>query len=259
MKTLLLADIHSNFVALQAVLHETRNETFDRIIFSGDLVDYGLDPEPCVEWCFESRAVAVRGNHDHAVAQRIRAKGGSGFRALAAATRPAHWSLMSPKCLKYLGRLPVTQFERTPEGTFFVIHGTPRDPLDEYLMADPSGWSSRLDGIEADFVIVGHTHVQFDIDADGTRVINPGSVGQPRDGVPGAAYAVLEDDVVDFRRASYDVDLAVDAVRKVASEQWIVDLTDALLRRGGAVTRDEMNEISGAARNGTDSEDETIQ
>lgn len=247
MKTLLLADIHSNYVALEAVLEETKSETFDAIFFAGDLVDYGLDPEPCVEWCFQSRAVAIRGNHDHAVAQRIVARGGSGFRALAAATRPAHWEKLSPKCLKYLGRLPITTFHRTAAATFFLIHGTPRDPLDEYLAADEAGWSNRLEGIETDIVIVGHTHVQFDINADGKRVINPGSVGQPRDGQPGAAYAILDGDDLIFRRARYNVANAVDAVRRATSDDWVVELTEAVLTTGGAVSREEMDALSGGA------------
>lgn len=245
MKTLLLADIHSNYVALQAVLAETRNESFDQVIFAGDLVDYGLDPEPCIEWCFQSKAISVRGNHDHAVAQRIRAKGGSGFRALAAATRPAHWDLISPKCLKYLGRLPVTEFHRSPEQSFFIIHGTPRDPLDEYLGADAEGWAQRLEGVAADVVVVGHTHIPFDLSANGKRVINPGSVGQPRDGIPGAAYAVLDGERIEFRRAEYNIDHAVDAVRKATSIDWVVELTEALLRSGGNIKRDEMDAISG--------------
>lgn len=247
MKVLLLADIHSNYVALQAVLRDTAAEHFDAVLFAGDLVDYGVEAEPCVEWCFQSKAVAIRGNHDHAVAQRIQAKGGSGFRALAAATRPSHWESMSSKCLKYLGRLPVTEFYRDLGPTFFLIHGTPRDPLDEYMAGDPVGWKNRLEGIEADIVIVGHTHVQFDVDANGTRVINPGSVGQPRDGKPGAAYAVLDGDDVEFRRAEYDIDLAVGAVRRAVEDDWIVQLTEAVLRSGGAIGREEMDAISGGA------------
>lgn len=250
MKTLLLADVHSNQVALEAVLAETASESFDAVLFAGDLVDYGLDPQPCVAWSQQSTTVSIRGNHDHAVAQRITAKGGSGFRALAAATRPAHWEKLTPMCIKYLGRLPVTQFFRPENGpTFFMIHGTPRDPLDEYMGGDPVGWRNRLEGIETDVVVCGHTHVQFDVDAGGKRVINPGSVGQPRDGKPGAAYAVLDGDDVEFRRAEYDIATAIDAVRRSTSEDWVVQLTEAVLTSGGAIGREEMDAISGGVGN----------
>lgn len=244
MKSLLLADIHSNSVALDAVLRDTARESFDAVFFAGDLVDYGLDPEPCVTWARAHATAAIRGNHDHAVAQRIVARGGSGFRALAAATRAQHWDLLPAMHLKYLGRLPVTKFHRTNDAAFYLIHGTPRDPLDEYLADDVDGWTSRLEGISADFVIVGHTHVQFDIAAGDTRVINPGSVGQPRDGIPGAAYAVLDGDAIEFRRAEYDIAAAVDSVRRHAMDRWVVEMTERVLKSGGQLSREELDAIS---------------
>ncbi|MEO1997136.1 MAG: metallophosphoesterase family protein, partial [Planctomycetaceae bacterium] len=86
MKILVVADIHSNWRALEAI-----DEQFDACLFLGDLVDYGTEPAPCVEWVRSQATHAIRGNHDHAVAQRIPARGGQGFKALTAATRPIHW------------------------------------------------------------------------------------------------------------------------------------------------------------------------
>jgi predicted phosphodiesterase len=81
-----------------------------------------------------------------------------------------------------------------------LVHATPRDPLDEIIPPDPDMWAKRLEGVEADIVCVGHTHQQFAFEVSGTLVINPGSVGLPRDGDPRAAYAVLNGDQVEFRR-----------------------------------------------------------
>src|SRR5262249_11130950 len=88
---------------------------------------------------------------------------------------------------------------------FLLVHATPRDPLDEYAPAEVEFWRRRLENVSADFVCVGHTHVAYELFASGTRVINPGSVGLPRDGDPRASYAILEDTKVTFHRAEYDV------------------------------------------------------
>lgn len=228
MKILLLADIHSNWPALAAI-----DETFDACLFAGDLVDYGTDPEPCIAWVRANAAAAVRGNHDHAVAQRVPAKGGSGYRGLAAATRPLHWDLLSASKLKYLARLPVTRHLDLDGFTFYLVHATPRDPLDEYLTLDAAAWEARLESIDADFVCVGHTHVPFHLELERTQVVNPGSVGQPRDGDPRCAYAVIEDGVVSLRRVEYDIDATLRQMIEVGVDAETVRLTEQVLRTGG--------------------------
>ena len=210
MKILLLADIHSNWPALAAI-----NETFDACLFLGDLVEYATDPIPCIDWVHARATAAIRGNHDHAVAQRIPAKPGGGFRGLAAATRLIHWRVLNPSRVKYLARLPLTRRIVLDGKTLYMVHGTPRDPLDEYLLADPAAWRQRLETINADFVCVGHTHVQFHLDLGNVQVVNPGSVGQPRDGDPRCAYAVIEDGQVSLRRVRYDIDATVRQMRRI--------------------------------------------
>ncbi len=79
MRILSVADIHGNWPALQAI-----NETFDTCLFLGDLVDYGLEPSPCIEWVQEHATYSVRGNHDHGVAQNVKVHGKSGFKYLTA-------------------------------------------------------------------------------------------------------------------------------------------------------------------------------
>jgi putative phosphoesterase len=229
MKILLLADIHANWPALSAI-----QESFDACLFLGDLVDYGSDPVPCVEWVRSHATAAIRGNHDHAVAQRVAARGGSGFRQLAAATRPLQWKHLQPAHLKYLARLPVSRNLRLDDLRFHLVHATPRDPMDEYLLNDPAGWHNRLNGIEADFVCVGHSHVPFHLRLQsGIQVVNPGSVGQPRDGDPRCAYAVIENGRVALRRVEYDIDATLRHLRESGLDDDALELAESALRTGG--------------------------
>jgi putative phosphoesterase len=228
MKILVLADIHANWPALAAI-----RETFDACLFIGDLVDYATDPVPCIDWVSSHGAISVRGNHDHAVAQHVPARSGAGFRALAAATRAIHWKILDPPRIKYLARLPVTRQVMLDGKMFYLVHATPRDPLDEYLAEDREAWKARLATIEADYVCVGHTHIPFHIDFGRLQLINPGSVGQPRDGDPRCSYAVIENGRIAFRRVEYDIDATVRQMRESGVDSWAVDLAEAVLRSGG--------------------------
>lgn len=212
MRILVLGDIHSNWVALSAVA-AAEPQPFDACLVTGDLVDYGSDPVHCVRWVRQHATAVVRGNHDHAVAQRVAARPGSGFKAIAAATRPLHWQVLDRQEMKFLARLPVTCRLTLGETAFFLVHATPRDPMDEYLGDDRAGWEARLELVEADYVLVGHTHIPYVLDLGKKTVINPGSVGQPRDGDPRAAYAVIENGTVELRRAAYDVEAAIEHLK----------------------------------------------
>lgn len=242
MKVLLLGDVHSNWVALSAI-----REPFDACLVVGDLVDYGCDPIPVIDWTQRHATAAIRGNHDHAVAQRVQPRPGGGFRKLAGATRPLHWDWLDPFRMKFLARLPLTQRLTLDGKSYFLVHGTPRDPLDEYLTADPEQWKLRIQGIEADFICVGHTHVPMSLDLDGQLILNPGSVGQPRDGDARASYVMIENGRVSFRRAEFDIDAAVRQMREAGLPDWAVELNEAVLRSGGRITRDEMDRIAGEA------------
>ena len=230
MKILLLADIHSNWPALSAI-----KERFDVCLFAGDFVDYATDPIPCIEWARKHAATAVRGNHDHAVAQRIPVHGKEGFRQLAAATRPIHWQVLSPSHIRYLTRLPVTKRVMLDSKSFFLVHATPRDPLDEYLGNDDDAWRTRLAAVDADFVCVGHTHVPYHLDLGRVQVINPGSIGQPRDGDPRGAYAVIENGKVEFRRVQYDIDATLRHMRQSGLDNEDLEMAEDVLRNGGGI------------------------
>lgn len=228
MKILVIADVHANWPALAAI-----REEFDACLCLGDLVDYGTDPVPCIEWVQAHATAAVRGNHDHAVAQKVAARGGAGFRELALATRSLQWKVLKSNHLKYLARLPLMQTVQLDQRRILLVHATPRDPLDEYLLRDAKAWQSRLSGIEAGIVCVGHTHVQFHLRLNGIDVLNPGSVGQPRDGDPRCAYAIIDNGEVHLRRVEYDIDATVRQMQEAGLEAKALALAESVLRSGG--------------------------
>ena len=228
MKILVLADVHANWFALDAI-----RESFDACLFLGDLVEYGVDPIPCIDWMRTHATCAIRGNHDHSVAQRVPPPIGKGFRKLAGATRLLHWEILRPSHLKYLSQLPVTQNLMLDGLRFHLVHATPRDPMDEYLAADAEVWRGRLENVEADFVCVGHTHIPFHLDLGRCQVLNPGSVGQPRDGDPRAAYAIIEDGRVELKRVEYDVEAAVAQLHRSGMDPELIELASRVLRTGG--------------------------
>lgn len=230
MKILILSDIHSNWAALRAVVEQ---EKFDACLCAGDIVDYGADPLPCLEWIRANSVICVRGNHDHAVAQRIRPTGGAGLRALTASVRPLHWELLADSDLEWLARLPVSRFVELDGKRFHLLHATPRDPLDEYLGPQAEGWRDRLSGIDADFLCAGHTHQPYVLQIGRSTIVNPGSVGQPRDGDPRAAYAVYENGEIELRRVKYDIDEAVRQMASLHVAEDVIKIAERSWSQGG--------------------------
>jgi putative phosphoesterase len=227
MRILVLSDIHANWPALAAI-----NEPHDVCLMLGDLVDYGPDPALCVRWSMEHAQHAIRGNHDHGVAQGVPVTGETGYRYLTRASRPLQWAGLGTEERRYLLRLPLTKRVTLGGRRFLLVHGTPRDPLDEYLMKDPETWSKRVQSAGADIVCVGHSHMQFNLVADGVVVLNPGSVGQPRDGDPRAAYAVIDNSKIELKRIEYPVEEAVERVLASSLEDRAKDLMVHCLREG---------------------------
>lgn len=201
MRILMISDVHANWPALQAI-----DEPHDVCLFLGDAVEYGLEPGPCIDWLCRHAHYAVRGNHDHGLAQSVTIEGRSGYKHLTGVTRPINWARLTACQRRYLTNLPVSRYLNIANKTFLLVHATPRDPLDEYGPGEVDFWRRRLDGISADVVCVGHTHTPFVLEADGKLVINPGSVGLPRDGDPRGSYAIYEDGQVTLKRFDYPIE-----------------------------------------------------
>jgi putative phosphoesterase len=227
-RILLVADIHANWAALRSVAAEPH----DICLCLGDLVEYGVEPLPCVNWVREHSRYCVRGNHDHGAAQNVTVNSKAGYRFLTAATRVLTRQLLNEDSLRYLARLPVSRTVTVGETRFLLVHASPRDPLDEYAPADAEYWARRLEHVEADVICVGHTHQPYVLQVGDKLVVNPGSVGQPRDGDPRASCAVIEDNTVDFKRVEYPIEETVTAVQAAALPQVAKDFLVEVLRTG---------------------------
>ena len=226
MRVLILSDLHANWPALEAI-----DERFDLCLCLGDLVDYGCEPAPVIDWV-RRRAICVRGNHDHAVAQNVITNGVTGFRYLSGVTRPISRERISETDRRYLAGLPVTKYLTIEGKRFLLVHATPRDTLDEYATTDPDFWKRRVEGVGADVVCVGHTHQTYEILVGSTCVINPGSVGLPRDGDPRASYAIWENGAVSFKRVAYDVERTVRTVQEAALPDQAKEMLTQVYRTG---------------------------
>jgi predicted phosphodiesterase len=218
MRVLVISDVHANLAALDAVLSAAG--AWDCIWSLGDIVGYGPQPNECIARLSEQKHIAIAGNHDWAVLAKL------DLNDFNPAAREANlWtrSRLMPESRAYLEALP----EVLVEGDFTLAHGSPRHPVWEYLM-DPRIASLSFDHFATSVCLVGHTHapVAFRADPDGAGcqadlllegtldhlgpgrcIINPGSVGQPRDLDPRAAYMLLDTEAMTFEhhRVRYDI------------------------------------------------------
>lgn len=198
-----ISDIHGNLIALEAVLEDMPE--VDAIVCAGDVVGYGPWPAECVAMMRDRDVPSVMGNHDRAAV----ADTTFGFNSMAAAGVAYAQEHLDESQLAWLRSLPTER--HAFDDRVKIVHGHPDDP-DKYTY--PDRFSARLlDG--EDVLVMGHTHVQAHEEYDSGVVMNPGSVGQPRDGDPRAAYAVV--DIAHHRvqeyRVEYDIDSVVAAVR----------------------------------------------
>ena len=228
MKRALISDIHSNLEALGAVLADIQSQDITEIYCLGDLVGYGPNPRECIDLVMKCQ-VCLLGNHDQGALFDPEGFNSGAERAIfwtrgqlengggSASDRHRRWD--------FLGELPrVFQDDK-----LLFVHGSPRNPLNEYVFPEDIYNRRKLEKIFAlveRYAFQGHTHVpgvftetfQFfsPEELDGQYrlgeqrvMINVGSVGQPRDGNPRACYVVLEDGTVRFRRVEYPVDKTI--------------------------------------------------
>jgi diadenosine tetraphosphatase ApaH/serine/threonine PP2A family protein phosphatase len=226
MRVAVISDIHSNIVALDAVLAAAG--PVDAIWQLGDIVGYGPEPDAVIARLREVGAVGVRGNHDAA------ACGGSEIEWFnPEARRAMEWTRerISRTSLEWLKGLP----EQTAMQDIGLVHGSPREPLWEYVTSVPVA-RANLAAMEHRLALHGHTHIPVAFVDDDGRVaavgpldgselelrgrralLNPGSVGQPRDGDPRAAFGILDpaSDRMTWHRVAYDIEAVQARMRKV--------------------------------------------
>jgi predicted phosphodiesterase len=224
MRVLVLSDIHANLAALDAVLDDAKAFEYEAVWCLGDTVGYGPEPDECIARMRLLKARTVVGNHDWAVIGRMDTEEFN-----REASRAVLWTRerLSAESLAWLRDLPN---QPLVSGDFTLTHGSPRDTIWEYVLY-PSVARASLDHFETPFCLVGHTHVPMIFAAgasdrtvnairvkhgeavalrrDRRAILNPGSVGQPRDNDPRAAYALLDTETSTWlpRRVSYSVSI----------------------------------------------------
>jgi putative phosphoesterase len=184
-----ISDIHSNYDALQAVLSAIGD--YDALVCLGDLVGYGAQPNEVVSEIRSLRPKAiVMGNHDYAVSTGET----SGF--VQHAVQAVQWTRknISPENLSYIASLRTKATCTMDSAKIALAHGSPRDPLNEYIYPDTAEFILRslVEDSGGTILLLGHTHVPFVRRFDSMLLGNPGGVGQPRDGDARASYAILE-------------------------------------------------------------------
>lgn len=240
MRALLVSDLHSNAEALRAVLQRVRRKKFDRVICLGDFVGYGAQPNQVLDVMrtFRAPKFYIRGNHD-----RVAAGIEDGFGFNAAAKQAALWTRdhLSAPNRRFLRDLPVGP---TRDGDVLLCHGSPNDE-DEYVFHEAQA-AQVFAFHDARVILYGHTHlpVVFSVDVNGAvrgkmirgeatirldpnerHLINPGSLGQPRDRNPAASLAIFDSVrmTVQFFRVPYDVEKAQAAILKAGLARVLAD------------------------------------
>jgi diadenosine tetraphosphatase ApaH/serine/threonine PP2A family protein phosphatase len=228
MRIALLSDVHGNLPAFEAVLADVDTVSADEVWCLGDLVGYGAEPDGCVSLARDRCDLSLAGNHDLVVTGDIPI---GDFSSSAAAA--ARWTqeAIGEDTLHYLKELSPSDPDREPA----LYHASPRDPVWEYVL---SGWQADecLDEMDARVGAIGHSHVALwfrrddsgkvsgatagaDLEQDlseGRWLVNPGGVGQPRDGDPRAAWLLLDTGTwtATWRRVEYPIDDAARAIEQ---------------------------------------------
>jgi len=215
MQILLISDIHANLRGLEAVL--AKFGAADQIWCLGDIVEFGPCPLQCVELVRRHCRWVVQGNHDRSFVG-------------AAADGWAQWDrhTVPAEALAYLRGLPATAAATVDGASYLLVHGAPGDPLNGKLTPDTAedALGAAVQDCCEDRILCAHTHLAMVRDAAGKRVINTGTVGQPRDGDWRAQCMLLEHGQVRFERVAYDLDALEwdyrrSSLPKAVQDEWV--------------------------------------
>jgi len=230
MRILIISDVHSNLEALESVLEED----FDKMVFLGDGIDYGPNPVETLNILMEKSDVYILGNHDNANAYHTDCKCGEKMHTISVHSRELHTlKVLEESHLEFFrGQSPMKYF--TLDGiNFLAAHATIRNPLYNYLFPcdDEEKFQKELTespqylymnyGVrnEPDIILLGHTHIPVVKNYKGKIVLNPGSVGQPRDGVWMTSYAVIEDGNLSLKRKKYPVEKTIQKIKNLPTPE----------------------------------------
>src|SRR3954451_2450806 len=201
MKIVIISDIHGNYDALRALPEE-----YDELWVLGDLLNYGPEPREVVAEIMDKATVVIRGNHDDAIVSTETAPWKARWRVTAEVTRRFTASVLSEEQKAFIQGLPLQHTVEREGTTFFLIHATPSDPLYGHHSPDSDEWAREVEAAQADVLLVGHSHVPFMRTVGHAVVLNPGSIGQPRNGDIRASYAVWQDGRFALKTYKYPVE-----------------------------------------------------
>jgi putative phosphoesterase len=205
MRLLIISDVHGNKEALDAVMAVP----YDEVICLGDLVDYGPSPGECIDMLMQQKILTIMGNHDSAVAFRMDCGCGYAYKHLSQSTREYTWDVLNDVQIEFLRTLS-QNLERTQKGKkLYFTHGSPLSFYDYIKPDTPEATIQEYTKeIEADFIFIGHSHLPFIRKIGDLTLVNPGSVGQPRDGDTRASCAIFDTDTLEAEivRVEYDME-----------------------------------------------------
>jgi len=232
LRVAVVSDLHANREAVEATFKDIGDRRVDEVWCLGDIVGYGGAPQQVLEALEARTRTIVKGNHDHAVATGEM----EDFNPIAAQAARMHAQMLSPAERSRLYALPSTLMRHVGRVRVLLAHGSPDDPIHEYVRPDDAFAGLRRWGERADVILLGHTHLPFvalprlgtssawtsagfssPIHHEGAALLlNPGSVGQPRDSDARAAYAIIDfaQRHAELVRVAYDVESAAQAIRR---------------------------------------------
>lgn len=212
MKLALISDIHGNLEALNSVLREIKKRKIKNIYCLGDIIDYGANSNECVEVIRKNKIPAIMGNHDFTA---VTLEGIEWFNTIAQKSCRITNKLLSERNKKFLLNLP----KKIEIRNMFLAHGSPKDYLHEYIYPEEADYIFRefFKITKKQIIAMGHTHIPFIKKFDDKLAINPGSVGQPRDGNNKASFCILDNKKLkaEIIRVDYDIKKAADKIKEI--------------------------------------------
>ena len=227
MTIVVISDVHANLEALNAL-----PEWGDELWVLGDLVDYGPNPREVVGLLRSRAELVVRGNHDHAVGFEDDPRCNPRFRKMALETRDSTIRTINGDFTRYLQQLPLHRIVERDGKRFYLCHAAPSDPLYGYCGENSERWPREVQEIEADYLLVGHTHIPFIRNIGRTTVANPGSLGQPKTGKSDACYAIWYDDHFELKQFAYPFNDTVQKIEELPVSQDVKRDLEAVLASG---------------------------
>ena len=232
MKVAVISDIHGNWEALTTVEKAIEKCGVDEIWCLGDIVGYGPDPSRCIEWVREKCSIVIAGNHDWAVTGKESIEY---FNPWAKEAVLKIRNMLSAEEIDYLNNLPLTY----KKDNILLVHGSPLKPQEWFYIFDEWDAKAAFEATEEWIIFVGHSHIPGCFSYKGNEIkehcfplklkdteryiINPGSVGQPRDGDPRASFGILDlkDMIFEICRVNYDIKTTQEKIKKADLPVWL--------------------------------------